>query len=44
MGHAVLEPLREELRELVRRRPLFLVPPYQIRDIDAEHERRLNVG
>lgn len=24
--------------------PLFLVPPYRIRDINAEHEGRLNVG
>jgi len=44
MGHTVREPLREELHDLARRRPLFSDPPYQIRDLSAEHERRLNVG
>ncbi len=44
MSQAIHEPVREQLQDLVRRRPTFPRSPHQIRDINAEHERRMTVG
>src|SRR6476646_2661489 len=44
MDDAVHRPRREDLRELVRRRPTFPDAPYRVPDVNAEHERRLTPG
>ncbi len=44
MSQATRDPAREELQELLRRRPTSPLAPYQIPDVNAEHERRLTAG
>ena len=44
MSQGILDPTREELRDLVRRRPTFARSPHQVRDVNAEHEHSLTPG
>ena len=44
MSRAAREPAREELGDVVRRRPASPRSPPQIRDRNAEHERSLGIG
>jgi uncharacterized membrane protein len=44
MDQPVHEPPREELRALLERRPSSLPAPYQVPDVNTEHERHLTAG